>query len=102
MKRKPADPPRQGTDAKHTGIFLGADAEHKKGDQPTSDRQPVNNSADYGRATFRFVGATALSIRGPISGQTYRFSKGSSVLVDARDAPFLMFVPSLRRIQPEL
>jgi hypothetical protein len=49
---------------------------------------------------FQFVGTTGLSVRGPVSGRTYRFAKGSSLVVDERDAPFFMVVPSLRKIAP--
>jgi hypothetical protein len=41
-----------------------------------------------------------LTVRGPISGKTYRFAKtGNSLAVDERDAPYFAAVPSLRRLQ---
>ena len=53
-------------------------------------------------ATFQYVGATGLTVRGPISGRTYRFAKsGSSAVVDERDAPYFRAVPSLRRLPGE-
>jgi hypothetical protein len=46
---------------------------------------------------FEYVGSTGLSVRGPITGRTYRFNgPGEQVAVDPRDAPSLMAVPKLR------
>lgn len=44
------------------------------------------------------VGASALVVRGPVSGQTYRFpSSGTRVVVDGRDAGFLLAIPQLKK-----
>lgn len=48
---------------------------------------------------FQYTGATGLTVRGPISGKTYRFAKpGNAMVVDERDAPYFGAVPSLRRL----
>jgi hypothetical protein len=53
----------------------------------------------YHATAFQYVGATALTVRGPISGKTYRFAKtGNSMVVDERDAPYFGAVDSLRRL----
>jgi hypothetical protein len=51
------------------------------------------------RHFFRYVGETALTVAGPISGKYYRFSaSGATVEADPRDAPSLEQVPLLRRV----
>jgi hypothetical protein len=48
--------------------------------------------------TFQYIGSTGLTVRGPVSGKTYRFAKtGSSVVVDERDAPYFDGIPSVRQ-----
>lgn len=45
-----------------------------------------------------YVGSTALTVRGPASGNVYRFSsRGARMLVDGRDAPFLLAIPQLNK-----
>jgi hypothetical protein len=47
---------------------------------------------------FEYVGKTALTAIGPISGRHYRFSyPGAIVEVDSRDGPSLATVPNLRK-----
>ena len=47
---------------------------------------------------FEYTGATGMTVRGPITGRTYRFNgPGIAVEVDSRDAPSMMAVPKLRR-----
>ena len=47
---------------------------------------------------FEYTGATGLTVRGPITGRSYRFNgPGEEVAVDGRDAPSMMAVPRLRR-----
>ncbi len=49
---------------------------------------------------FEYTGKTALSVRGNVSGKTYRFSApGEMQVVDYRDASSLMGVPVLRRLR---
>jgi hypothetical protein len=51
-----------------------------------------------GTSAFEYLGPTALTVRGPISGRTYRFAKrGVLVSVDERDVRFLLAVPNLRQ-----
>ena len=48
---------------------------------------------------FEYVGATAITVLGSVTGQRYRFDHpGSRVHVDPRDAPSVAGVPNLRRI----
>ena len=48
---------------------------------------------------FEYVGATGLTVVGPVTGKRYRFDNpGSRVSVDPRDAPSMAAVPHLRRI----
>ena len=47
---------------------------------------------------FQYIGKTALTVLGPITGRRYRFaSHGVVIPVDQRDAPFVLGVPHLRR-----
>jgi hypothetical protein len=51
------------------------------------------------RTTFRYVGKTAITAVGPISGREYRFGyPGAIVQVDPRDRASLAAVPNLRQI----
>jgi hypothetical protein len=65
---------------------------------PTSQsafhRQPAARQV----AVFEYIGKTALTAIGPISGRHYRFSHpGAIVEVDPRDSASLATVPNLRR-----
>jgi hypothetical protein len=47
---------------------------------------------------FEYVGKTALTAIGPVSGRHYRFSRPGAILeVDPRDGASLAAVPSLRK-----
>jgi len=49
---------------------------------------------------FKYIGETALRVRGMFSGNTYRFTApGAIVAVDGRDAPGIMAAPNLKRIK---
>ncbi|MGY4831459.1 hypothetical protein ACVNIS_23010 [Sphaerotilaceae bacterium SBD11-9] len=49
---------------------------------------------------FEYVGPGQTAIRGPVSGQLYRFAQpGARVQVDARDRPGLVAMPSLRWVR---
>jgi hypothetical protein len=51
-------------------------------------------------AYFEYSGKTAITVRGPISGTTYRFaSPGARVIVDLRDGKHLEAVPNLVRVR---
>ncbi|MCP4601266.1 MAG: hypothetical protein GY847_12205 [Proteobacteria bacterium] len=48
---------------------------------------------------FEYLGLTAMTARGSITGRYYRFPHQSArVMVDARDAPGLAGVPNLQRL----
>ncbi len=55
-----------------------------------------------GRGTtveFVYIGRTAVTTIGPVSGETYRFHRsGARVHVDERDAASVAQVPVLRRV----
>jgi hypothetical protein len=49
-------------------------------------------------AAFQYIGKTALTAMGPVSGRQYRFSyPGAIVEVDPRDREALSTVPNLRQ-----
>lgn len=49
---------------------------------------------------FEYTGKTALTVRGPVSGKNYRFSKpGATQLIDYRDTSSLMAIPVLKRVR---
>ena len=49
---------------------------------------------------FEYVGTGQASIRGPVSGQVYRFAHhGERLQVDARDRPGLAAMPALRWVR---
>jgi hypothetical protein len=51
-------------------------------------------------ACFEYVGRTALTVLGPVTGKRYRFDgPGARVVVDLRDRPSLAAVPHLREIR---
>jgi len=51
-----------------------------------------------GGTLVEYTGATYLTIRGPVSGHVYRFANsGARMLVDGRDAAFLLAIPQLRK-----
>jgi len=48
---------------------------------------------------FEYTGLTGLTVRGPITGRSYRFAgRGQKVAVDSRDGASLMAVPNLRTV----
>jgi hypothetical protein len=49
---------------------------------------------------FEYVGATALTAVGPITGRRYRFiGPGAQLAIDERDAAGMAGVPNLRRVK---
>ena len=51
-------------------------------------------------AYFQYVGGTALTVLGPVSGKRYRFAeRGAIVAVDVRDRRSLATVSLLRQVQ---
>jgi hypothetical protein len=56
------------------------------------------SSVSHQVAAFEYVGKTALTAIGPVSGRHYRFSHpGAIVEVDLRDSASLATVPNLRQ-----
>lgn len=70
--------------------------------RPNSFARPasVNRAVAPSRTVaFQYVGKTALTAVGPVSGRHYRFSHpGAIVEVDPRDRGSLVMVPSLRLV----
>ncbi len=51
------------------------------------------------RALFRYLGTTALKVRGPASGRPYRFDLAHPIVeIDPRDAPSLARIPQLQQV----
>ena len=49
-------------------------------------------------AAFQYAGHTSLTVRGPVTGRIYQFTRAGAILsVDPRDAPSLAAVPQLVR-----
>ena len=58
-----------------------------------------DRSAAHSAPTFEYIGRTALTVFGPISGAPYRFQgPGSRLTVDPRDRAALRAVPVLRLV----
>ncbi|MBE2223475.1 MAG: hypothetical protein IAF02_18185 [Anaerolineae bacterium] len=72
---------------------------------PTSTPRPMHTYTVSQNAlgkVFEYTGHTTLTVRGPITGQLYRFSKlHVRVAVDGRDASALMGVPNLRVVSQQ-
>lgn len=48
---------------------------------------------------FEYVGATGLTVLGPVTGKRYRFDRsGSQVRIEPRDVASIAAVPHLRRV----
>jgi hypothetical protein len=51
------------------------------------------------RVFFEYVGPTALTVIGPVTGKSYRFARrGARLEVDLKDRRSIAAVPSLRQI----
>ncbi len=49
--------------------------------------------------TFRYVGRTALKVRGPGTGRLYRFDRAQPIVeIDPLDAPALARLPQLQQV----
>jgi len=71
--------------------------------QPSAPSGPVTSTGGghpmpaVSTRDFEYVGETALTATGRVTGMRYRFhGPGATVTVDARDAPSLSGVPMLR------
>lgn len=61
--------------------------------------QPVFEKRMWADVAFQYTGATALSVRGSITGKHYRFSKTGDILhIDYKDASGMMGIPMLKRV----
>lgn len=61
------------------------------------DGRMVDGPADR---EFEYIGPTALTVKGAITGTTYRFEHPGAVIeVDRRDAAFVTGTPNLRRVR---
>ena len=61
---------------------------------------PRSETRAHGAAIFEYIGRTALTVFGPISGTPYRFNAlGSRLAVDPRDRPALAVIPVLRFVR---
>lgn len=68
------------------------------GARPAPNAPPSPGPRRY-RVQFEYVGRTALTAIGPVSGKGYRFDHpGAVVVVDPRDRPGLAAVPNLRAV----
>jgi hypothetical protein len=57
------------------------------------------NAGFQSGSTFQYLGRTALTVVGPITGARYRFDRpGSQLRVDPRDRPALLRVPVLKPV----
>jgi hypothetical protein len=65
----------------------------------TSAGVSPRGSVPVKHVTFEFNGATPITVTGPATGATYRFSaKGARISVHGSDAPSLVSVPGLRPV----
>ena len=50
-------------------------------------------------ATFEYTGQTGLTVKGAVTGQSYRFDRpGARLAVDPRDRPSMAAIPVLRLV----
>jgi hypothetical protein len=83
---------------KHRVQWLSA----ARNDRIDDRRQTPLPSADFPvRAVhFKYLGATGLTVVGPVSGRSYQFfGAGATAAVDPRDAPSVAAVPHLVRVR---
>ena len=74
----------------------------KRRQNPVDASTTPQNAPAPGRPLFEYVGATALTVFGPVSGRRYRFERtGARLTADPRDGNALQTVPLLRlRVSP--
>lgn len=72
-----------------------ASAQRQTASGPKSEQNvPVKH------VTFEYTGPTAITVTGPATGSTYRFSgRNERVLVHGADAPSLLSVPGLQPVR---
>lgn len=66
----------------------------------TRDGVPEGQSAHVpSSAWFEYTGATAMTVKGAITGQVYRFeAMGARLEIDRRDVAYMAGVPKLRKV----
>lgn len=63
----------------------------------------ANSEMPFGKINFEYTGKTALTVKGSVTGITYRFTyPGDIKTVDVRDASTMLLVPALRKKAPEV
>lgn len=83
---------RQQMRSQATPVSLASDRANRAGFSQATTQQRS--------ATFQYVGKTALTAVGPVSGRHYRFNCfGAVVEIDPRDTMSLATVPNLRQIR---
>jgi len=66
---------------------------------PAASRNLNRPPAQLRATVFQYIGKTALTAIGPVSGRHYRFSHpGATIDVDPRDRDSLALVPNLRQV----
>lgn len=69
--------------------------------RPSIQARPITQAVRrtlYPVVVFEYIGKTALTAIGPVSGRHYRFSSpGATLEVDPRDSTSLAAVPNLRK-----
>jgi hypothetical protein len=69
------------------------------GRAPAPGAAGLHSHAFQSGPLFQYIGSTALTVMGPISGALYRFQRtGSWLHVDPRDRAGLMRIPVLKAI----
>jgi hypothetical protein len=68
--------------------------------RPSASRSPRTAARPAAAsAYFEYVGATGMTVQGPVSGRRYRFEgPGSRLAVDPRDRPSMAAIPNLRQV----
>jgi hypothetical protein len=68
--------------------------------QAAQGPRPPNRASSQRSAVFEYVGATGLSVIGPVTRTLYRFdARGTQVVVDPRDALAIARVPNVRQVR---
>ena len=66
----------------------------------TEPGMSATRTMSNGYAYFQYIGNTALTVLGPVSGKRYRFTeRGAIVAVEVRDRRALTSVSLLRQVQ---
>jgi len=62
---------------------------------------PASNASESAPSdpVFEYLGASALTLTGPITGRTYCFEhRGARMPVNRHDAPSLLYIPNLKPV----